>query len=321
VQEKDQVAAGCQVQVESRTLLQLAAFHGALRCASLLLSRGANPGRQSADGLTAYDVRGGEPGAAGAAASAALAPHWAPWLTAVGHPQPAASPIGKVASSRIDAVMSQHRCTGVARAALHNHPQPTRSDATPAASQPGRSKPAPSNPEPQFADASASPNAATLRAILSDAAGNFCADGRSRSPAVVGGQPQMGAGAVRARSCLLSEGRSEARAGGAIMRERLLGREPAWDPGAITLSRPRTPAPQPSCQQTRPSPSPARAGRAPNPPSLPGPTRCHRRPLLPQDTSADESYPPGEAPTYSTAELTRPEYATDAFRMYCECAA
>jgi len=43
-------------------------------------------------------------------------------------------------------------------------------------------------------------------------------------------------------------------------------------------------------------------------------------PHLLQDTSGgdgDEVYPPGEAPTYSTAELTRPAYSTDTFRMYC----
>lgn len=58
VSAKDQAQAGPQVQVLKRTLLQLAIFHGALRCTSSLLARGANPGCKSSDGLTAYDVSG-----------------------------------------------------------------------------------------------------------------------------------------------------------------------------------------------------------------------------------------------------------------------
>jgi hypothetical protein len=42
----------------------------------------------------------------------------------------------------------------------------------------------PPPPPPQFVEASDNPNAPTLRAMLDDAAGNFTADGRSRSPAV-----------------------------------------------------------------------------------------------------------------------------------------
>jgi hypothetical protein len=54
VADKDQ--AKPRVQVTKRTLLQLAAFHGSLRCVSCLLARGANPNHKSSDGLTAYDV-------------------------------------------------------------------------------------------------------------------------------------------------------------------------------------------------------------------------------------------------------------------------
>lgn len=50
---KDQ-AVPCTVA--KRTLLQIAAHFGSIRCASLLLARGANPGYKSSDGLTAYDV-------------------------------------------------------------------------------------------------------------------------------------------------------------------------------------------------------------------------------------------------------------------------
>jgi hypothetical protein len=50
---------GPQVQVQRRTLLDLAVYHGAYRCASYLLARGANPTHRSSDGLTAYDVSAG----------------------------------------------------------------------------------------------------------------------------------------------------------------------------------------------------------------------------------------------------------------------
>jgi len=56
VEGKDQQAS-CTVQ--KRSLLQLCALHGSLRCASLLLARGANPLKPSGDGLTAYDVSRG----------------------------------------------------------------------------------------------------------------------------------------------------------------------------------------------------------------------------------------------------------------------
>ncbi|KAI8476573.1 MAG: hypothetical protein J3K34DRAFT_455681 [Monoraphidium minutum] len=133
-----------QVQVVRRTLLQIAAFHGSLRSASLLLARGADPALKSSDGLSAYD----------------------------------------------------------------------------------------------FAAKSASPNAPTLKAMLDDAAGNFAADAARGG----GGGGGGGGGLLRAAS---------------------------GDVGAD---------------------------------------------LGPGD---DGAYAPGEAPTYSTAELTRPEYSTDTFRMYC----
>jgi hypothetical protein len=57
VEGKDQAQGqGRPVTVARIRLIHIAAFHGSIRCASLLLSRGANPGLKTTDGLSAYDV-------------------------------------------------------------------------------------------------------------------------------------------------------------------------------------------------------------------------------------------------------------------------
>jgi len=76
-----------QVQVQGRTLLQVAVANGAMRCTSLLLARGGNPNyRCSGDGLSAYDVSLGREGRSdGLGRRCAAQRRWRPM------PQPAGS--------------------------------------------------------------------------------------------------------------------------------------------------------------------------------------------------------------------------------------
>jgi hypothetical protein len=145
--------------------------------------------------------------------------------------------------------------------------------------------------------------------MLDDAAGNFTGGGSAAQEGRgARGEEACGGGGGGGMALLREPGavRSWARAAaGGVPRERARF---AGGAGPRCWPRPGAAGPAP---RRRP-----RRARILGPRSDPPP---HPHPWSgPQDLGGGDDGPPGEGGGYSTAELTRPEYSTATFRMYCE---